>query len=117
MDWAYVGGGFAGGIHSTIEPAIYGLPIVGGPRGREKFDEIGILERQGQMRVLPPPGESRSAMRDWMVGHGDFQGLSAERVRWIEANRGHREASARTWKALLETLSGRTRGLHRNSNA
>jgi 3-deoxy-D-manno-octulosonic-acid transferase len=35
---AYIGGGFGKGIHNTLEPAAYGLPILFGPR-YQKFEE------------------------------------------------------------------------------
>jgi len=36
--WVYVGGGFGAGIHNTVEPASYGLPIAFGPKYK-RFDE------------------------------------------------------------------------------
>ncbi len=39
---AYVGGGFGAGIHNTLEPAAYGVPVVFGPR-YEKFQEAKDL--------------------------------------------------------------------------
>src|SRR5690606_11029670 len=35
---AYVGGGFGSGIHNTLEPAVYGIPVLFGP-AFEKFKE------------------------------------------------------------------------------
>ena len=46
-DWAYVGGGFGQGVHSTIEPAIQGLPVACGPNRAEKFPEIALLAPRG----------------------------------------------------------------------
>ena len=44
---AYIGGGFGAGIHNTLEPAVYGLPVIFGPR-HEKFAEaLALLERGG----------------------------------------------------------------------
>ncbi len=51
-DWAYVGGGFGAGVHSTIEPAIMGIPLSCGPRSVEKFAEISELTRAGQLQIL-----------------------------------------------------------------
>jgi len=51
-DWVYVGGGFGDGIHSTIEPAIQGVPIAVGPRGTQKFSEVQALTQTGQLRIL-----------------------------------------------------------------
>ncbi len=39
---AYIGGGFGTGIHNTLEPAAFGLPIVFGPR-YHKFEEARQL--------------------------------------------------------------------------
>lgn len=43
-DVAYVGGGFATGLHNTLEPAVYGIPVIIGPnfKGfREAEDLVG----------------------------------------------------------------------------
>ena len=31
---AYVGGGFGDGVHNVLEPAIYGIPVMFGPRNK-----------------------------------------------------------------------------------
>jgi len=43
---AYVGGGFRKGIHNILEPAVYGMPVVFGPR-YHKFREAVQLIREG----------------------------------------------------------------------
>ncbi len=60
-DWAYVGGGWGAGVHSTIEPAIYGIPLGVGPRGIEKFYEIEELTESGQLQVL----HSEEKLSEW----------------------------------------------------
>lgn len=45
-DVAYVGGGFGEGIHSLLEPAAWGLPVIFGPR-HEKFTEASGLIASG----------------------------------------------------------------------
>lgn len=37
-DFAYVGGGFSGNLHNTLEPAAFGLPVIFGPK-HAKFPE------------------------------------------------------------------------------
>jgi 3-deoxy-D-manno-octulosonic-acid transferase len=37
-DAAYIGGGFGKGIHNTLEPAAFGLPVIFGPK-HQKFEE------------------------------------------------------------------------------
>ena len=43
---AYIGGGFGTGIHNTLEPAVFGTPIIFGPN-YHKFDEAVLLIEQG----------------------------------------------------------------------
>ncbi|MDE5639823.1 MAG: 3-deoxy-D-manno-octulosonic acid transferase [Odoribacter sp.] len=43
---AYIGGGFGAGIHNTLEAAVYGIPVIFGPR-YQKFNEAVTLIRQG----------------------------------------------------------------------
>lgn len=40
---AYVGGGFGEGIHNTIEPAVYGLPVVFGPNYESFREAHGLI--------------------------------------------------------------------------
>lgn len=47
----YVGGGFATGLHNTLEPAVYGIPILIGP-GFHGFLEAEALVRSGGIRVV-----------------------------------------------------------------
>jgi len=41
-DWAYIGGGFGKGIHNILEAAVYGIPVLFGPRFK-KFKEAKEL--------------------------------------------------------------------------
>lgn len=45
-DIAYVGGGFGVGIHNTLEAAVYGIPVLFGPK-HEKFAEAKALLATG----------------------------------------------------------------------
>ncbi len=47
-DIAYVGGGFGVGVHSVLEPAVYGIPIITGPR-IERSDEAMQLMQDGAL--------------------------------------------------------------------
>lgn len=42
---AYIGGGFGNGIHNTLEPASYSLPVIFGPK-YSKFIEASVLVKQ-----------------------------------------------------------------------
>lgn len=43
---AYIGGGFGKGIHNTLEPAAWGLPVIFGPK-YEKFEEARQFVARG----------------------------------------------------------------------
>jgi 3-deoxy-D-manno-octulosonic-acid transferase len=45
-DIAYIGGGFGDGIHNTLEAAVYGMPVLFGPK-HEKFTEARALIASG----------------------------------------------------------------------
>ena len=45
-DIAYVGGGFATGLHNTLEPAVFGIPVIIGPQ-YDGFAEAEELVRLG----------------------------------------------------------------------
>ena len=39
---AYIGGGFGSGIHNTLEPAVYGMPVIFGPEHKKFREAIGL---------------------------------------------------------------------------
>lgn len=43
-DVAYIGGSFSTGVHSVIEPAIEGLPVVFGPMHDNSFEALCLIE-------------------------------------------------------------------------
>jgi len=50
-DIAYVGGSFRQGIHNTMEPAIYGIPVLYGPVHTNSYEAIKLLESGGAIVV------------------------------------------------------------------
>lgn len=43
---AYVGGGFGAGIHNTLEPAVYGIPVVFGPKYKPFREARNLIKNQ-----------------------------------------------------------------------
>ena len=43
---AYVGGGFSGKLHNILEPAVFGLPVIFGPKF-ERFPEASAFIEEG----------------------------------------------------------------------
>jgi 3-deoxy-D-manno-octulosonic-acid transferase len=58
---AYVGGAFSTGVHSVIEPAIAGIPVVFGPRHDNSFEAQQLLE-QGAAATVRSAGEIHTAL-------------------------------------------------------
>ena len=58
-DIAYVGGGFGAGVHSVLEPAVYGVPIVTGPRIERSDEAVRLLETGGLFYVKDQAGAYR----------------------------------------------------------
>lgn len=50
-DLAFVGGGFGGAVHNTMEPAAMGAPVSIGPHHGDPY-EVGILAATGGLRVV-----------------------------------------------------------------
>lgn len=46
-DIAFIGGGFKSGLHSVLEPAGYGLPIICGPKLEKQVDALNLNELGG----------------------------------------------------------------------
>lgn len=46
-DIAYVGGGFATGLHNTLEPAVFGIPVIIGPNYLGFREAFELVERKG----------------------------------------------------------------------
>ena len=46
-DYAYIGGSFKQGIHNVMEAAVYGIPVIHGPKYLNSAEAIGLLEHEG----------------------------------------------------------------------
>jgi 3-deoxy-D-manno-octulosonic-acid transferase len=65
-DAAYVGGGFGRrGLHSVLEPAAAGAPVVFGPRHRSAR-AAGELLRLGAAREAADAAALRAVLADWL---------------------------------------------------
>jgi len=48
---AYIGGGFGVGIHNTVEAAVYGVPVIFGPKYQKFMEAIQLIEAQGAFSI------------------------------------------------------------------
>jgi 3-deoxy-D-manno-octulosonic-acid transferase len=99
MDWAYVGGGFGVSVHSTIEPAVHGLPIAIGPRGYHRFSEIQVLERSGELTVV----QDSQGLSDWLRSIANVsESDEALREKWRAQAKARTGATQRCLRILSE---------------
>ena len=50
-DISYVGGGFATGLHNTLEPAVYGIPVIIGPNFKGFKEAEDLVDKGGVLVV------------------------------------------------------------------
>jgi len=67
---AMVGGGWGAGVHNTLEPAAFGLPIAVGPN-IAGFREIKSLEACGALMVCASPDDMTEVVSTWMAPGGE----------------------------------------------
>jgi 3-deoxy-D-manno-octulosonic-acid transferase len=69
-DVAFVGGGYhRAGLHSVLEPAVFGVPVVVGPHWHMSRDAALLIDRGGAVALL---GDGRHPLHSqWLVWHHD----------------------------------------------
>jgi 3-deoxy-D-manno-octulosonic-acid transferase len=98
---AYVGGGFhAAGLHSVLEPAAFGVPVLFGPRFANSRDAGLLIEAGGGASEATEPGlEAR--LGSWLTDESlRIQSGSAART-LVETGLG---AAERSWKLIAALL-------------
>ena len=93
---AYVGGGFGAGIHNTIEAAVYGMPVVFGPK-YQHFREAKALIAAGAGFSVRNYQELERAM-DNSFAHAEALGLNARQ--YVESELG---ATDKIYQDLFKT--------------
>lgn len=99
--WAYVGGGFTPYLHSVIEPVVYGMPVVYGPR-LERKPVAREMARMGIGGVVETPEE----LEQWWTAMEDDHRL--KRLQQQALQYAQRQAGA-TDRVVEILLSGTAR--------
>jgi 3-deoxy-D-manno-octulosonic-acid transferase len=98
---AYVGGGFGrAGLHSVLEPAAWGLPVIVGPHWQESRD-AGRLISGGAAVSAGTVEALATAWLNWLQDEPARAAAGARALGVVEAERG---ASARSAALLDEVL-------------
>jgi 3-deoxy-D-manno-octulosonic-acid transferase len=97
---AYVGGGFhAAGLHSVLEPAAFGVPVLFGPRFANSRD-AGLLIEAGGGACARDEAELENQLREWFTSDAARLGAGADARSLVERGLG---AADRSW-ALVDGL-------------
>ncbi len=83
---AYIGGGFGQGIHNTLEPMAFGLPVVYGPRWQKFTEASQMIKRGGHFAVKSQKGFVR-VMQDLTSG-GAYGAARGQVEGFVQNNKG-----------------------------
>ena len=83
---SYIGGGFDEGIHNTLEPAVFGVPILIGPK-YEKFEEAKRMLQTKGMRRIQKEADVQPIMNELQTATLRKE-LGAKNKEFILTNRG-----------------------------
>jgi 3-deoxy-D-manno-octulosonic-acid transferase len=102
-DAAYVGGGFGDGIHSLLEAAAWGTPVVFGPDHRKFVEATGLIEQGAGFEVKD--AASLSSVLDRLFAQpGARKNASESAARYVDERKG---ATAHVVERIRPVLSGR----------
>jgi len=88
---AYVGGGFTSGIHSILEPAVFGLPVIFGP-DYHKFQEAHDMLAIGAASCINNAEEFNNQMDSYLFDHEKLRIASSMASGYVNKNRGASKA-------------------------
>ena len=98
---AYVGGGFQdAGLHSLLEPAAFGVPVLIGPRHTDNRDARLLVAGGGAVRC-PGPGDISARLLAWFRNPGVHERASRGARRVVEAGLGAADRSLELVESLL----------------
>lgn len=100
-DVAYVGGGFGTrGLHSVLEPAAFGAPVLFGPRHANAREATELIDAGGAVSV-DGRAAIEGALARWLDRPGERASASAAALGYVE---GHLGASRRNAELVLALL-------------
>jgi len=102
-DLAYVGGGFRQGVHSVMEPAGMGLPVIFGPMHDNSAEAID-MEAEGAATSVTETGELRTALERLIHDREKLKDMGERAKGLMERNSG---ATRITTDMVEEFLAGK----------
>ncbi len=97
---AYVGGSFRQGIHNVLEAAVFGIPVIFGPRHRNSHEPIMLVECGGAF-VVENSAEAHRTLQNLLEDGGARQASGERAAKFVESHTG---ATARFLEHLERRL-------------
>jgi 3-deoxy-D-manno-octulosonic-acid transferase len=87
---AYIGGSFRQGIHNVLEAAVYGIPVVFGPRHRNSQEPLHLVERGGGF-VVNDSNEMYRTLRNLLEDSSARTTAGMRAAQFVQSNVGATE--------------------------
>jgi 3-deoxy-D-manno-octulosonic-acid transferase len=100
-DYAFVGGGFGKGIHNTLEPACFGLPIYFGPN-HHKFIEAKDLLKLKTAFEISDAASLKNLILDHHRNTEILKDISMKNKKYVLENAG---ATEKIWNKYITSVS------------
>ena len=98
---AYVGGGFHdAGLHSVLEPAAVGVPVLFGPRHRNSRAAEDLVEEGGAV-VVHDADTTANVLAHWLTEPETREYAGGQALGYIGSHRGAADRTARALEALM----------------
>lgn len=98
---AYVGGGFSGNLHNILEPAVFGLPVIFGPKFSRFPEAQSFIDSEIGFSIVNPQ-ELLNTIHYLKENH---KLISEKSIEFVEGNRG---ASEKIIQFIFSTFSDTT---------
>jgi len=76
-DVAYIGGAFGAGLHNTLEAAVYGVPVIFGPKYSKFIEAAALIDAKAGFSISSP--DEFDALMDRFITEPDYLRLTGER--------------------------------------
>jgi 3-deoxy-D-manno-octulosonic-acid transferase len=86
-NFAYIGGGFQRGIHNTLEPTVFGIPVYFGPK-HQKFNEAVTLNKIGAAFGIKTLKEISESIQHLEQNPSDVIAINIKIQKYFDENKG-----------------------------
>ncbi len=87
-EYAFVGGGYAQGLHNILEPAVFGMPIFFGNRAYQKFSEATQLENLGVASPVKNAEDLKNKLMYLIENQEVKKKIDADCITFVKGNLG-----------------------------